>query len=167
MATIAILLQREALIRVEIPLAEDEVQKRFIYGFPEFIRWLEKDLPALQRGRLRAADPPSEQVDNLLYRWIAGLEIDLSTQFHVLWPLDDDVWEMKTPDVRIFGWMYQRLRFIAVFGDYADHYKPDPRTRRARRSYEDAKWRVIDARNRLDLNPPKLVRGAPDDLIRV
>ena len=43
--------------------------------------------------------------------------------FHDMEPSTDDVWEMKTADLRIFGWMYQRRKFIAVWGGFADRYK--------------------------------------------
>jgi hypothetical protein len=59
--------------------------------------------------------------------------------------------------------MYRRLRFVAVFGDYADLYKGVGRTR----SYEEAKRRVISERDRLDLDPPKLMQGTFDELVHV
>jgi hypothetical protein len=63
-------------------------------------------------------------------------------QFKDLMPRADEVWEMKTADVRIFGWMYQPLKFVAVFGDYADDYKGSTGAGR----YEWARERVLDER---------------------
>jgi hypothetical protein len=163
MATIAILLDQKVLTRIIVRLGSDERQKRFIYGFPEFQQWLEHELPALSPGRLRASETPLEQVDNALYRWVVGKPIIYNRQFKDLVPLSDEVWEMKTADTRIFGWMYKPLRFVAVFGDYADLYKGKSR----KFSYEDAKKRVLAQRNKLDLDLPKYVTGAFDELVYV
>lgn len=78
-------------------------------------------------------------------------------------PQKDEVWEMKTPDIRIFGWIYQPLKFVVVFGDYADLYKG----RNARRSYDDAVQRVKNRRDGLDLDPPKFAAGTFDELVSV
>jgi hypothetical protein len=161
MATLDILLMRQALVRILVPTREAKL--RWIYGFPAFQSWLATDLPNLTAGRLKAADPPGEQVDNILYRWITGKEIIYSRQFQDLMPMVDEVWEMKTADIRIFGWMYQPRKFIAVFGDYADLYKGKNKTR----SYEDARRRVKAERTALDLDEPKFVTGTFDELVSV
>ncbi|MGA8497220.1 MAG: hypothetical protein WB764_17170 [Xanthobacteraceae bacterium] len=136
---------------------------RWIYGFPDFPPWLARDLPNLKPGRLNAADPPQEQVDNIFYRWITGKEIIYSRQFQDLLPMADEVWEMKTADIRIFGWMYRPLKFIAVFGDYADLYKGSKKTR----TYEAARRRVVAERDRLNLDAPKLATGTFDELVSI
>jgi hypothetical protein len=76
-------------------------------------------------------------------------------------PMSDEVWEMKTADIRIFGWMYRPRTFIAVFGDYADLYKGKTQ----RRSYEDARRKIKKARDILDLDPPKFTKGTFDELV--
>jgi hypothetical protein len=162
MATLDTLVARQALVRVLVP-TDGEPHLRWIYGFPGFQTWLAVDLPQLESGRLQAPDPPAEQVDNVLYRWITGKGILYARQFQDLMPGSDEVWEMKTPDIRIFGWMYQPRKFIAVFGDYADLYKGKNR----RRSYEDARRRVKRERDRLDLDHPKFATGTFDELVSV
>jgi hypothetical protein len=127
---------------------------------------MQNDLPTLQTGILKADQNPAAQVDSLLYRWITGKRIIYSKQFQDLVPGKDEVWEMKTADIRIFGWMYQPYNFIAVFGDYADHYKRH-KGRSPIRSYDDAKQRVINKRSRLDLDEPKYVTGTFDELVSV
>jgi hypothetical protein len=162
MATLDILLGRQALVRILVPVGR-EPKLRWIYSFPRFQDWLANELPSLTPGRLQAADPPDEQVDSFLYRWITGKDIIYSRQFQDLMPMTDEVWEIKTADTRIFGWMHQPRKFIAVFGDYADLYKGRNRTR----SYEDAKRKVIRDRNNLDLDEPKFVSGTFDELVSV
>ena len=77
--------------------------------------------------------------------------------------MDDEVWEMKTADIRIFGWMAAPRKFVAVFADYADSYKG----KNAKRSYEDAKKKVIAFRNKLTLDNPKIATGTFDELVSV
>jgi hypothetical protein len=162
MATLDTLLNRQELVRILVP-TDGEPRLRKIYGFPVFQNWLANELPRLVQGRLRAADPPQEQVDDILYRWITGKRLLYTRQFQDLTPQSDEVWEMKTADIRIFGWMYRPRTFIAVFGDYADLYKG----RTPRRSYEDAKRKVKSARDALDIDPPKFTGGTFDELVYV
>ena len=163
MATLDNLLDKSVLVRIVVPIQPDERRVRWVYGLPAFQKWLSNDLPHLQPGRLGASDTPEEQIDWILYRWITGKEIRYARQFRDLMPLADEVWELKTADIRVFGWMYRPHKFIAVFGDYADLYKG----RNALRSYEAARRRVTGARDALDLDLPKLATGTFDELVCV
>ncbi len=99
----------------------------------------------------------------MMYKWIAGKEIIYDRIFKDLMPMKDEVWEMKTADTRVFGWIYRPRIFIAVFGDYADLYKGKMR----KASYEAAKQRVLKHRDNLDLDAPKFTSGVFDDLVCV
>lgn len=66
---------------------------------------------------------PEEQLDGLLADFCEGVELMADTQFKCLIPLENGVWELKTPDVRMFGWFHQKDCFIA--------------------SAVDAKWRIL------------------------
>lgn len=162
MATLDILLARQELVRILVP-TDGAPRKRWIYGLPKFPGWLQNDLPKLETGRLQAVETPEEQVDNALYRWITGKPIAYDRQFYDLMPRADEVWEMKTADIRIFGWMYRPLKFIAVFGDYADLYKGAKKSR----SYDAAIRRVKSERDRLNFDEPKFVTGTFDELVCV
>jgi hypothetical protein len=154
---------RKALFEVTIPLKRKEFAERRVFGFPTFIDWMREDLPKLQPGRLKAADSPKDQLDDILRVWITGRAIRFGKMFQDLMPREDEVWELKTVDLRVFGWMYQPRKFIAVFADYADLYKPP----NARKSYRDAKAKVLAARRNLDLDEPKYATGTFDELISV
>jgi hypothetical protein len=162
MATIDTLLTRQNIVRILVPTGS-EARLRWIYGFPGFQTWLDVDLPKLKPGRLKSPDPPMEQVDNILYRWITGRDILYTRQFQDLMPQVDEVWELKTADIRIFGWMYRPLKFIAVFGDYADLYKGLHK----KRSYGEAVSRVKKGRDKLDLDQPKFAGGTFDELVSI
>ena len=163
MATLTSLAAQGVLVSVTVPLDHGELSQRSLYGFPNFPKWLADDLPNLETGRLQAVETPQEQLDDLFYRWIAGKRIVYGKMFKDLMPQADEVWEFKTVDIRIFGWIYVPCVFIAVFGDYADDYKG----RNAGTKYQRAINRVKDHRNGLDLDEPKFATGAFDDLIRV
>ena len=159
MATIPTLVNDNVLDEIQVVLEDGEFPARQFYGS----RWQQDDLPNLEAGRLKATETPAEQLDNVLYKWIAGKEIKYDRMFKDLMPMKDEVWELKTADLRIFGWMYQPGKFIAVFADYADLYKGT----RAKKSYEDARERVLKARAELKLDEPKFTGGTFDDLVRV
>ena len=148
---------------IEVPLERGRQSERLIYGFPELIEWMASKLPHLEAGRLKAADTPLEQLDYALYRWISGEPVAYGRMFKDLMPIRDEVWELKTADLRIFGWMYRPRIFIGVFGDYADLYKG----RKISASYATAISRVKDARNKLDIDPPKIASGNFDELVCV
>ncbi len=163
MATLDILTARTppALHKINVPLDRNELEERLLYGLQDFTKWLEEDLPKLSPGRLKAAETPKEQIDYRLYQWIVGKDITYTRMFNDLTPMQDEVWELKTADIRIFGWMYRPLIFIAVFGDYADLYKGP----HAKKSYPDSRNKVVRARNALDLDEPKFARGTFDELV--
>lgn len=163
MATILTLCARTELFEITVPLNKGEFPERFIYGFPEFIQWMAKDVSQLNAGRLQAAQSPAEQLDDILYRWTAGRRMRYGRWFQDLMPRSDEVWEMKSADLRIFGWIHRPRYFIAVFGDYADFYKG----RNPTKSYESARRTVISSRLRLDLDEPKFATGTFDDLVSV
>jgi hypothetical protein len=150
------------LTLIAVPLGRAQ-PLRSIYGLSRFTNWMTNTLPNLQAGRLKGKETPQQQLDFRLFQWIAGKPIVYSRMFNDLMPHTDEVWEMKTLDVRVFGWMYRPLTFVAVFGDYADLYKGKTATR----SYETAKADVIAARARLDLDLPKFTGGTFDELVSI
>ncbi|MDA1001514.1 MAG: hypothetical protein O2807_13485 [bacterium] len=81
--------------------------------------------------------------------------------FQDLMPNEDEVWEMKTPDLRVFGWVYKPRVFIVAILDYADWYKRPT----VKKSYEDARRQVMLERDALELDEPKFTSGTYDALV--
>jgi hypothetical protein len=164
MATIDILTKRtpKTLELISIPLDRGERVERLIYGTPIMMKWLRDDLDRLERGRLKSTETPKDQLYIWLRRWITGKSIVYNKMFKDLMPMNDEVWEAKTVDLRIFGWMYKPCIFIAAFPDYADHYKG----RGATATYKDALNKVKQIRNAIDLDEPKYAVGTFEFLIR-
>lgn len=119
------------------------------------------DLPNWRPGRLAVAELPSEQMDNMLHRWITGREMHYGRALQDLMPRSDEVWEMKSADLRIFGWIYVPCVFVAAKLGYADEYKG----KRPKKLYRDAVQDVVSTRDALDLDPPKFATGNYDALV--
>lgn len=100
-------------------------------------------------------------MDDILRRWITGKPLRYGNVVKDLMPADDEVWELKTADLRVFGWIVQPRKYIAVLGGYADHYKGPNCSAR----YEAARKHVMAVRSAIDLDEPKFAAGNYDDLV--
>jgi hypothetical protein len=161
MATFDSLLKDKQLIRVSLKLRRGQFPERKIYAFPGCVEWMRNEVPKLATGRLASAFTPQEQLVERFRQWIAGDPMQYGPMFHDMEPRTDDVWEMKTADLRIFGWMYRPRQFIAVRGGYADNYKEPTKTK----SYADERREVVRAREALPLDGDKFVRGTFNGLV--
>ena len=121
--TIATLIEAGAIIRIEVELAPREQPTRLLFGTPGFIRWLEERVNSDDKSPLLADSTPAEQLDNLFYTFISGRPLIYSRQFRSVRAEKNAVWELKTPDLRIFGWFMMRDCFVAAFGDWTNHVK--------------------------------------------
>lgn len=63
---------------------------------------------------------------------------------------DEFVWEFKTPDIRVFGWIPMRDVFICAFGDMKDEIE-------TRNLYGRYIAQTIYVRNNLELDEPRYV----------
>src|SRR5665213_2293709 len=108
MATISNL---PTVTRIQVPLGRKEFDEREFYALPSFMLFIEQILPAAAPGVIAARETPRKQIDS--------------------------VWEMKSVDLRIFGWMHKPRCFVAVFGGLADDYKSQNGDA-PRESYEEA-----------------------------
>jgi len=151
MATLATLVQRGVLQLIDLPL-DGELPMRMFYGRPMFVEWLSTRLPT-QPADLGGRQSPSEQVDELLYQFITGQPLRDKYDLHPLNPDHLGVWELKTTDVRIFGWFQVRDVFIAINGAMAKQLKD-------LKMYGGYRGEVCQVRDRLDLDEPKYVHGS-------
>jgi hypothetical protein len=160
MATFDSLLQGKKLIPVILRLPRGQFHERKIYAYPDCVRWMRDEVPKMTTGRLQSDFTPHQQMVERLRQWMSGQPMEYGPMFHDMDPLEDNVWEMKTADLRFFGWMYQRRKFIAVQGGYADDYKEPTKTK----NYADERRDVVKARDALPLDGPKFVEGNINEL---
>lgn len=115
-------------------------------------------------GPVKAAEPffddsisPALQAWALLKRFIVGHAFEHPKLFKRMSPLTDDIWELRTDDLRFFGWFPRKDCFIATSGDLFANLKADEAL------YEKHRIAAIEFRAQLDLDQPKYAKGAKHD----
>jgi hypothetical protein len=161
MSTLDRLLEEKRLILVTMQLPRRQFHDRKLYAFPECVEWMRNQVPKMVTGQANSAFTPKEQLRERLRQWMSGEPMGFDRVFHHMTPERHGVWEMKTADLRIFGWMYKPKQFIAVKGGYTDHYKKPTKTK----FYADERREVVKARDDLPLDGQKYVVGTRDELV--
>lgn len=157
MATLIELVAAGHLIKLD---ALDERQQEFraIFMSPRLRDWMAGVLPVLESS-WRIELTPEEQVVALTDVFAAGEPLAFGTQFSPLHPIRKGVWELKTADVRIFGWFVRRDQFVAVVADDATRIKQIG-------LYAGYVGEAVRFREQLDLDEPKFVHGDdPNDVV--
>jgi hypothetical protein len=124
---------------------------RCIYLSEKLKNWMSNDLPGLA-ATWQTEITCLEQVAELTETFCAGDELDATTQFHALRPVASGVWELKTGDVRIFGWFPKKDHFVGVVAHDAYRVKLHD-------LYHGLVGEVVRYRDNLDLDDPKFVAG--------
>lgn len=159
MATFEKLLEDKIIIPVRVRLPRGQFYERKMFAFPECVEWM-KSVKDMKTGRVQSDMTPLEQLTERLRQWLSGHPMVYGRMFHDMKPTTDNVWEMKTADLRVFGWMYRKSQFIAVNGGYADDYKEPTKIR----NYADDRRAVVAARNAFPLDGEKLAVGDKNGL---
>lgn len=159
MATLLQLCDRGELEKLDPQLPEDEYEARAIYLLPRSAAWIRDTLPTLESRWIRDVSP-QEQLQALLEIWAAGEELVFDWQFKPLVHHADGIWEIKTGDLRAFGWFSQQDIFIcsAIFETQVvkDH-----------ELYHGASRQAARDRDLLDLDEPKFIAGdQPSDVVK-
>ena len=161
MATIETLIQRGSLIRIDVDLDGPEQVFRRLLALPRFGPLMETRLPTFVSST-GAEMTPLEQVDVLFHDFVVGKPLNHGRQFRRITPGKPPgmhgIWELKTIDMRIFGWFAAKACFIAVSGDLADNVKDS-------HLYAGYRNEAVRFRDQLDLDAPKFVRGGEYDVL--
>jgi hypothetical protein len=104
------------LFKLDIELGRRRQEERLIYASRRLVDWLRDDLPEVVSDR-NLEETPLQQVDSLFEVFVSGDTLQYQHQFWCLSPIDRGVWELKTPDVRIFGWFPAKDCFIGFVAD--------------------------------------------------
>lgn len=117
MATLVELCESGALVIID-PLEPSELAWRKLYGTKEFVRWLDDVLPGLQHNKLYSRLTALEQVYAVFAECVSGEPFCVHWKFKKLnCKPDHYVWEFKTDDVRVFGWVPEKDAFVCCFGE--------------------------------------------------
>ena len=160
MATIPTLVGRQSLFKIDVVLGPNEgCPIREIYGVPAVRQWITNILPQLptESGASRS---PTEEFDDLLFNFISSEgRLRYGKMFKDLIPASEELWELKTWQLRIFGWFYRKDCFIAVHPDQTVSVK------RNTDGYRNAINKVKQARTVIDLDEPKYVGGVITNVV--
>lgn len=114
MSTLTKLIDAGTLRAVDLGLLDDELPDRGLFGTSRLHSFLDVDLL-----KIKSRDPQlsaEEQVANLLGRFLANRPLMLNSPIAPLRCLKNGVWELKTLDVRIFGWFPARDTMVIDAG---------------------------------------------------
>jgi hypothetical protein len=121
--TIYELIESGSIVPIDIALGARERAIRLMFGTPPFIQWLSERARAKEESPLGADLAPAEQLDWLIYSFVSGRSLNYGEHLKLIKAERHGVWEMKTPDLRIFGWFLDKNAYVAAFGDWADRIK--------------------------------------------
>ncbi|KWV57694.1 hypothetical protein AS026_30790 [Rhizobium altiplani] len=151
MATIEKLVEDEVLIKIDV-LDDATLEKRKIYIFPEVRQWFQDVLPTLKAFHEEDI-APINQVWSLFETFLTGHELEEGEEYRLMRPIENDVYELKSPDTRFYGWFVRAGIFVVVRADSMERVH----------TYDLAsgyRGEVERAREGIDLDPPKYVVGA-------
>ena len=152
MATLEYLIATGRLVKHEPDFDDDELPQRIVCFAPGFTTWLSRTLAKVEPLHGRHLTP-HEQVEQILYEFAIGRPMAYSVDYRKLDPpVLAHVWELKTQDVRLFGWFAKRGHFVIVCGELKDNLPK-------RSDYMPYIQKVISFRDVLDLDEPKALRG--------
>lgn len=146
----------ELALAAEFELFEPELRhrqqaSRLLYGRGKVWEWITKKLPEAE-SEYGSEIAPLEQLEDVLNAYCAGEELIFERQIKPLQHTGFGVWELKTLELRLFGWFPAKDVFVACSIDFATRIK-------AHRLYGGYRDEVIRFRDSLDLDPPKFISG--------
>ena len=144
MATIDSLIRQGLLVKYEPELPGPALQERVIYMTPYFQDWAEDDLKRHKPSKGTHLGPFYQLIDRFDI-FCRGEFFEADRMFKMLLPKASAVWEMKTVDVRIFGYFVHKDCFIAVDGQLKSALRHSSR-------YQKHIGHVVQIRNRLGLH---------------
>jgi hypothetical protein len=161
MPAIPDLLESGAIVKIEVELGPVEQPLRLLYGTPQFIDWLQSILDGAEPPSPLSHMSAAEQIDDLFHSFLSGAPMIFNRQFRTIRAEDHAVWELKTPDIRIFGWFLAKDCFVAAFGNWADIIKDHD-------LYRGYRIAIRRLRRELGIDTTLCVKGsAPDDVLSV
>lgn len=151
MATLLELVARGDLVEFNFDLEPDRLEQRRIFLTKRVAERLGMFLEETE-SQWSVELSPSEQLYEFGYHFVTGGALDYPRQFHDMRHRRDGVWELKTSDLRMFGWFPIRDHFICT--DVADaNFVKD------RGLYGGFCEQCGFFRDCLDLDEPKFVAG--------
>lgn len=159
MATIDQLIEQGQLFKLEDVLDPGELEERIIYVHPRVATWMDENLETLENDGFYDNIPsPKQQADDLFYEFISGANIISDWPPHAMTPSVTGVWELRTADLRFFGWFWRKGVFLIT--------GVDTKTRcQAFSLYAGYRDQCVRDRTIFDLEAPAFCMGELSDVL--
>ncbi|MFB2549983.1 hypothetical protein [Ensifer soli] len=155
MATLEELAQ-DGVLRKLVPgnLARHEFVVRHVWFYVEVLRWIKEEVPTFTAFYPENM-PPLKQAHKLFRDFVLGEEFVHETDFWKMRPYSEDVYELKTNDLRFFGWFVRPRVFVVARNDTFEmvHSQQGVHLKHL--------GEVVRMRREIDLDEPKYTPGAP------
>ncbi|MBE1506706.1 hypothetical protein [Rhizobium viscosum] len=158
MATLTELCDANVLVSIGGGLDAHEQPERLLCAFPHVIDWLENTLPSLDPDFHEGKQDPMEQADDLFHDFVSGADFSYYEKSHSMLPTEPGVWELKTSDLRLFGWFASKGVFVVAEINSAFQCKHHS-------LYAGYRNSVVYRRNQLNLDEPKFITGEYEDVL--
>lgn len=151
-------------VQPEDVLEADQLAFRRIYMSPKLSNWLRDALPGIRTdGYIRGALTPAEQVLTAFQDFISGRSPEsFEMAPNQIKPRQLGVWELRTPDIRIFGVFPRSDTFLGCSA-----CTKRQAMRNKNQGYAHHRDATLLFVNGLDLDPPKIKLGDLRDVITV
>lgn len=113
LSTLRMFVRTGRLLQYELAEDDDRQPHRSLYVTPDLARWINGDLA--RHPLSKRAVSPVEQIADFMDRFV-GEPVMHINDFQQIKPAGAHVYEMKTTDVRVYGWFPAARVFIAVEG---------------------------------------------------
>lgn len=140
---------KAALERLDPAFEGGQQEFRCILCSPKLRAWIEQELPALS-STLGVELNPLEQFFSIAQLFCSDEPLTIGDHFKPLHCRGQGVWELRTPDLRIFGWFPLKDHFVGVVANDATYIKDHG-------LYEGYIGEVVRFRKNLDLDEPKFI----------
>ncbi len=140
------------MTKLDPELDPPQQEFRCIYVGPKLAAWIKDVLPTLESD-LGLETSPLGQFDELVAVFCSGETLTYDWQFKPLNYVENGIWELKTADLRIFGWFPHKDCFIGVVAD------TKARLLEYKLVSPYCNVEVSPFRDNLDLDEPKFVAG--------
>lgn len=162
MATVEELVARGDLVQVSNKvLRSDQLPERVILLTGRAEKWMKEVLPSLETdGYVDGALTPKQQAFDLFRCFIAGDDLFASDWYpKPLRPFDQGhgVWELRTPDLRFFGWFVSKGTFVVSAVGVTEEVKDH-------QLYTGYRNQAVFDRESLELDHPAFVLGGSSDV---
>ena len=151
MATALDLDHRGDLFKLDA-LEQGVLELREIYASPVLHGWITNVLPGMVSS-WNIQLSPLEQFAALSEIFCSGQRLTYGQQFKPLMHVTDGIWQLKTDDLRIFGWFNRKDCFIGAVADDATRIKKH----NLYHGYANVTTKAF--REIIDLDTPKYIPG--------